>query len=556
MAELPIDILHLLFPLLEQRDKVECMVVCHLWHRIISHYSLFRVVRVGHRKQLDKLIETVRKQPLKGTKIERLILDLRLDEDFDMAVLVDLLPDIRDFVALDIRHHHVDMDSIEKRPQHPWCCSVESMTEFTSDINTTTLLASGICSRLTKIAMEGEGGQPVDGFIRLLGNAPALRMLDMSQYYISLDDLELLHKTAPHLTSLVLETIGFDCTYLPSNIEPASTVKVLKINSSSLYAGDDSITHLQYVMKKYTNLTEFSYDIISFDYDETEFETRYKASIASYMKVLGPQLHTLSLHLESERPNPFATFDFDALDKGQCQIRNLSLGHEIRSSMLDQLVQTSQVNYIQSLTINVLIDCSGLDWLESFTMLTELTLHFPYHFEIAQRHRLDITQLLAVLGDRLETLRLYSLQLKFDTNAIPKYPLKNLTLFKVTLTPKADMFITQSFPHLRSLKFERCYWFGRSFSLPNTNLSHLEITDKFPKDDQHILVITLNNNARRLYTAGVKPFHFISSRHDVPKDRFMYPSISSQPFDECTSAPFLTVVCNSVYNFFTMNSMF
>jgi hypothetical protein len=255
-----------------------------------------------------------------------------------MAVLVDLLPDVRDFVALDIRHHHVDMDSIEKRPQHTWCCSVESMTEFTSDINTKTLLASGIYSRLTRIAMEGEEGEPVDDFIRLLDNAPALRTLDMSQYYISLEDLELLHKTVAHLTALILETIEFDCTSLPSNIEPASTVKVLKINSSGMYAGDGSITHLQYLMKKYTNLAEFSYDIISFDHDETESETQYKASMASYMKVLGPQLHTLSLHLESERPNPFAMFDFVALDKGQCQIRHLSLGLEIRSSMLDQLV--------------------------------------------------------------------------------------------------------------------------------------------------------------------------------------------------------------------------
>jgi hypothetical protein len=111
----------------------------------------------------------------------------------------------------------------------------------------------------------------------------------------------------------------------------------------------------------------------------------------------------------------------------------------------------------------VLIDFSGLDWLKSFTMLTELTLHFPYHFEIAQRHRLDITQLLSIVGDRLETLRLYSLQLKFDTNAIPKYPLKNLTLFKVTLTPKADLFITQSFPSLEtnknSLLYKYLYFF-------------------------------------------------------------------------------------------------
>ncbi|KAI8881436.1 hypothetical protein K501DRAFT_274594 [Backusella circina FSU 941] len=557
MAELSIDILHLVFPLLGQRDKLECMTVCHQWNQIISHYSLFRVVRVDHKEQLDKLIDTVKRQPFQGAKVERLILDLRLDKDFDMTVLVDLFPNVRDFVALNIRDHHFDMESIERRAHnHPWCNIIKNMAEYTSDVNIKTLLSFGICSQLTSIAMEGEEGQPADDFIAILGNAPALRILDMSQYYLSLQDLELLHRVAPHLVSLVLESIEFDCTSLPLNIVSAYTVKTLKLNSSRVYTANSSIPHLEYISKKYTQLNEFSYDVRSFDYEEIELEAQYKAATAHYMKILGAQLQTLSLNLDSEGVNPFATFDFDVLDRGQCQIRKLSLGHEIRPSMLHQLVQTTQIRYIQSLTINHLLDCTSLEWLKPFMMLKELTLHFPYFFQIGQRQRFDLTQLLGILGDKLETLRLYSLNLKFDTNTLHQYPLKNLTLFKVTLPPKTDTFITQSFPHLRSLKFERCFWYGRSFTLPNTNLSYLEITDKFPREDRHILVITLNDNKRRLYSANVKPFYFISSRHDVPKDRFAYPSISSEPFDGCAGVPFLTFVCNSLYTFFTMNSMY
>ncbi|KAI8887993.1 hypothetical protein K501DRAFT_330216 [Backusella circina FSU 941] len=538
MNNLPFEILNQIFVLLHSQHKVECMTVCRQWRHVIESSSLFHTIRVSDMTQMNKLIERVQREPTQGTKVERLILDLEPSDGFDMETIPILFPNVRVFIAFNIMEDAGYNTSTERSaPPHPWHNHIEHIAEYASGINIPQLLTSSMCLRLTKLSIYGNDEQHGRYIIDLLVNAPALKTLSILGFCFNLTDFESLHKNVPNLQSLSIDDTEINCDIKNADIKPATSVTTFELKSTGVFLAKDEIELLLYISKKYPNLLELSYGVVILDEVDYDLGMVYHDGLVPFMKGLGTRLNTLSLGLNNE-----IIFPFELLDNAGCQIKKLVLGLIMEQPILEQLARSSQVESIQVLIVNYIVNCNTLNWLKGFRNLKELNLCHPFQRELSKKKMIDISELLTMLGDTLEVFTLRGVQLSFNALATRQYPLiKSITLVRVTLPSGLDDYFSRSFPNLRSLSFRSCDWSNGPFILPNTNLSYLEIADKMPKDNDVILIKTLNNDEARWYTAKAKYDTRNTKNQFSSNDAPVYPAIKSLPFEEYIGEPFMAL---------------
>jgi hypothetical protein len=552
MNNLPFEILNQIFVLLHSQHKVECMTVCREWCHVIESSCLFHTIRVSDVTQLNRLIERVQREPTQGSKVERLILDLEPSEDFMMERMPILFPNIRVFIAFNILEDSGYGSFSEIAASHPWHKHIQHIAEYSSGINIPQLLTSVMCHRLTKLSIFGNDEQNGKYIVDLLVNAPTLKWLSISGFCFNLTDFESLHENVPSLQSLLIHDTEITCDMKYAEIKPASTVTTLEIKSAGVFLAKDEIALLSYIGSKYPNILDLSYGVGILDEIGYDLGKVYDEGWVPFMKGLGTQLETLSLGLDNEIILPFIL-----LDEAGCQIKKLVLGLIVDQLILDQLSHSSQVECIQVLIIHYIMDCNTLKWLDGFRNLKELNMCHPYQRELSQKRVIDLSELFAMLGDTLEIVTLRGVRLSFNASTNQQYPLlKSITLDGVSLPSGLDHFFSQSFPNIRSLAFRNCDWSNGPFILPNTNLSYLEIADKFPKNNDSVLIKTLKNDESRWYTAKAKYDTRNTKNQFSSNDAPIYPAIDSLPFEEFSGMPFMTLTCNSLHTFFMMNTIY
>ncbi|KAI8885287.1 hypothetical protein K501DRAFT_270864 [Backusella circina FSU 941] len=545
MEKLPVEILNQIFIRLHQQHRAECMTVCRLWATIIAGTCLFHTIRVGSMKQMKKLIDRVREDPSQGARVERLILDLFIEADFDMDIIPPLFPNVRVFFM----SQACDLPFSEKLTPHPWCKSIEYIGECLKGVHVQQILTSGTCPRLKNIAVYGDYGRSRRNFIELMANAPALTTLNISGFQFSLLDLESLHTKLPLLRSLTLESIEIDCSILPSKIQTTPSMRILNIDTTSMLKGEEEVNLFQYITTKYTQLLELSFDKML---GSTMSNAVIKKSLnnntsTAFMEQLGSKLEAISLGSGRQDLNPF-----EMLDDGVLLIRKIGAD----KPLLQQITRLNIARCVHTLTVNHLNHCIDLGWLKEFSVLKELTL-FNIGGELSRRRRMiKPSDLLKNLGESIEILHLCGLKLTNDFSVVHQHPLKSISFENVTLAPQLDGFISQSFPKLHTLIFEFCHIGGRSLILPNIDLSYFRIIEKLPISDTAMLVISLNNNERTWYFANPKIDISFCTDYFSYADTSVYPAITSLPYDKYSGTPYMTLACNSLNNFFMINSVY
>ncbi|KAI8879325.1 hypothetical protein K501DRAFT_336167 [Backusella circina FSU 941] len=546
------ELLHQIFTLLHQHDKLECMTVCRQWSNTIENFSLFSTLRIGSMTQMNKLIEKVRHEPTQGARVERLVLDVELDVDFKMDILPFFFPNVQEFLFFNIyeRNDNYHMSFTKKLSPHPWYRRIEHITEYATELHTQYILNSGLCTHLKTIVISGTDYDLGFKFISSLANAPGLTTLCMCDFSLAISDLELLHETVPLLHSLTLDDGQIACHTLASDLmRPASVMKKLTLKSILVLFVENEILLLHYICMKYINLFELSYDVMCMNQGIGDMERLYKEGFTRLAETFHSHLGKLSLAFEYQNENPFKM-----LDDANCQIQELTLGHVVRLPLLEQLARSNQVRFIQALTIDHILDTSTLQWLKEFTTLKELNLYHPYQGSVTQRKVIKLGELFAILGQTLETLRLRTHHLEFDTrhHHRKQYPISHLSFDRTLLPNQIDVFISQTLPKLQTLKFKRCVFEKRSFLLPSMDLSYFEMIESFPQENTYLGVTTLINDEERWYTTkSTYSWDRLGS-----KDHTVFPAVTSKPFHLMRGSPSFHLVCNSVQNIFMVNTMY
>jgi hypothetical protein len=186
-------------------------------------------------------------------------------------------------------------------------------------------------------------------------------------------------------------------------------------------------------------------------------------------------------------------------------------------------------------------------------MLTEIRIS-PFT-NTAGTRTLQLNKSLEICGKSLESLTFTGLILVYPpltaSNTPPSvyHRIKKLDFVTMSLPHDIDTFISSSFPELHALKFKKCSDTKkekRYFMLPNTNLHYLQVLHGLDTDD-HVLVLTLCNNKKRMYKSARGAYDFYT--HEVNfglQDAATNPSIISVPFENRPVSPFLTIICNSL----------
>ncbi|KAI8879323.1 hypothetical protein K501DRAFT_303605 [Backusella circina FSU 941] len=552
MNKLPTEVLSQIFVFLHQQDKVECMTVCRKWANAIESCSLFQTIRIDSDEQLNRLMAKVQQEPKQGLRVERLILNLNL-HNVDMNGLPLLFPNVRVFIYYEISF---DLSLTKRQPYFPWHKTIQHMSEYPNTIHAQQTLSSGICPRLTRIAVfEGKPfTKPTylgKDFIGLLKNAPVLKVLSLGGFDLALTDFELLHKNVPLLNSLTIRRSIINCDFFPSDISPATAVTTFSITPHGQLL-DDEIRLLQYLGKKYTHLSKLFYDVRVLDRNEYNELRVYADGLTPFMESLAQKLKTFEIDMSGKSGNLFRV-----LDNAGCQIRDLTLHGTIKQPVLEQLAQSNQAKHIRKLTIGRM-DCDhgDLQWLEGFTGLEELNITNVNWANKAERSIIDLNHLLAILGDTLTTLILHDFELAFQLATNRQYKVKHLVLYNIILSQQTDEFISQSFPDLRTIKFIRCGFIKRNFLLPNINLFHIQIMQKFPLGNNKILVSTLKREEQRWYTARHSNVVHYSEDDFSSTDASVFPAFVSLPFDQFKGQPYMSFTCNSIRDFSVVNTFY
>lgn len=548
MKSLPVELLHKIFSLLHQHDKLECMTVCRRWTSTIENVSLFSTVRIGSMHQMNKLVERARQDPSQGAKVERLVLDVDLDVDFKMDILPFLFPNVQEFFFFNIyeKNDNYHMVFTKKLATHPWYQHIKYITEHSIDMHTQYILGSGVCTHLETIIISGTDYDLETKFITLLANAPCLTTLSMSDFSLGMLDIELLHETVPLLHTLILDDGQLTYHRPPDTIKPAPAMTKLVLKSIPVLFVENEIWLLHYISLKYPNLTELSYDVMCMNQEEGDMEKFYSEGFMHLAQTYRAQLKKLALIFEYPDEDPFKM-----MDDANCQIQELMLGHVIRLPLLERLSRSNQARFIQALTVDYILDTSNLEWLKEFTSLKELSLYHPYQGPVTQRKVIQLKRLLEMVGHTLEKLKLRTHHVEFDTTH-RQYQLKHLSFDWTSLPDKIDAFISKTLPHLHTLKFKRCIFAERSFLLPSINLRHFQMVDSFPQKGGYVSVTTLTNDEERWYTA--KPtYSWDRLGSNEPRD---FPAILSHPFDEMSGSPSFSLVCHSLKKIFVVNTIY
>ncbi|KAI8885295.1 hypothetical protein K501DRAFT_311663 [Backusella circina FSU 941] len=537
MNQLPTELFNEVFTYLHQKDKVECMLVCHQWKDTIESFTLFHTLRVTSLKSLELTTQKLKEDPNYGNQVERLSLLIN-KPSVNPTQLFLLLPNLRILYIYNFNMRLI----IDQGIQLPFLNNIRCIVEHSRQSITRSLLSVSCFSKLTVLCI----ADFADTGITMLAHAPALVQLTLDLGYINFEGLEFIHENLPLLR--IIRMISMDvgeCEFY-KEIKPAPLVRKCVFQYLE-FTGDSEKFLLKYISKKYPNLSNFTYvnDVDMDDVDDARINTE---SWKPFFKTMGPKLKSVSI-----RQKKCLMDVVSIIDSSDCELKSLTLSSRTIGEDIYKLGKSDQIKYISSLTLED-IHCKTFEWIKELKVLRKLALvscHLDEPLEI------ELTDILNMCNQpTFKKLGLQNVKLSFDDTEARPYNITELSLELATFSEGMDQFISKYLSQLSLLELMRCKLEGRTFNLSTSRLSHLHIDEDFIPSGQDILICTLSDNQKRWYTAerdGIYiGFHNDSDNNDIA----LYPPAKSLPADNIERFPFFTLLCHSVKNVLISNYPF
>ncbi|KAI8882313.1 hypothetical protein K501DRAFT_273824 [Backusella circina FSU 941] len=517
MDRLPTEILHSVFIQLPLRQRLECTLVCRYWSDLLRKRSLFHTVVMEEEDICDRFLEMIQRFPARAYQVEILRLDNSLDTMFDNRKICNIFPKAR-VIEITSGGIHDEFIHFNKRPVE----LIISKTQIThlADYDecelACELMNTKRCSRLKylKICMDSEKDSSLH-FVPQIKNLP-----------MTLDHLETLHDNVPTLKTFTFDWFEPQSSILPLNIKPTLVTKLNIEGRGFDEQMDKQVIWLNYIQQKYPALTEFSFWCqYNENHDTVNMYNFYTLGVLPVMKSLGSQVVTTSPLCV-----PHGLDIFEHIDEYGCKLRECTFIMENSGLILEEMAVSAQTEHLQKLHIFYLQD-SAFTWLPHLMHLKvlELTYHRvlteEYDKEKSTMSTISLNTLLRQSPDTLETLSISfaELNLVYTNDTYASSSVKTLKLKSTVLPKGADKYLARYFPLLTSLHLEECIFSNGKLSLPNHNLSCLEVVTR---DKAHAIVdVSLKTEQYvqpRLYPA--KPQGLFMSLYQGHEDVYINPT--------------------------------
>jgi hypothetical protein len=543
MDALPAELLYKAFHPLHQKDKLECLLVCRAWKQALENTVLFTTVRLQSKLQLNKLVSKIYRDPSKSNGVERLILEIKDIQSAEIDILSFLFFNIRELEFYGSANKDYDPMFTKTLSFHSWSKSIKRIIEPSNNVFTNNSLKESLCPVLSEISICGKEYQSGEELTTLLANAPALKCLLLQNYSLSLLNLELLHDKLPLLSSLSFCEIKANSNILPTEVKPAKYMTKLFLNTVYTSSTDKYIDFQKYMINKYSKLTNIRYYVIVGNFNLSE---AMHNGLIPQMQQIAPYLTTLTLM------HSFHTrHAFPALDLHGCQLKDFTVTNSMSESEINEIANSKQTQFIEKLSLHSIPDNISQILLSKLSVLTVLSIN---QNSGTQRTKcITINRLLKPLGNNISTLKLTFTNLLLDVSAFSKcHSLKTLKLKRCSLPMGMNFFISQAFSKLSILIIDACTGIRPSFYLGDLNLSYLEFRDTLPSDQDKVLVVETSRKTKRWYSADKKS----ESNPEPANDRSSSPAMKFLPFDKYVGIPYATFVCDTLYEFFMVNTRF
>ncbi|KAI7863818.1 hypothetical protein BDF14DRAFT_1291753 [Spinellus fusiger] len=392
----PDEILEITAQHLSTADKAQCSLVNKAWSKSFAH-SLYTNVLIRRRKQLELFYRTLLQTTSQGQGFGRLVRYLTMEYPVGLTnkefnYIVEYCPHLLSIDFNPKLWRYLSSPSRLNTLKY-----IERLPVLNDERHAITLIKEH-GHRLTQLRLEGA---MINDWIRdhqlgsILSFAPNLRQLDLTGAYptdthpeynhpeFTLDDMELIHSTCPHLEHFKVSIMQLEPTDLTKNrvISPANNMRVLHLHDAFF----DHWKDIHYFIRKYPHLEEFSNSgLFSMGFHDmsTEFELENNDNIYMAMAQQWPRLRSFTDHGISLNLWPGRHF-FEALQSSGASLTTLRLTfHNITRHPFDdhshfKAMLDSSRDTLETLELKVWNDCNMSNLfcsLGQYQRLTSLTI--------------------------------------------------------------------------------------------------------------------------------------------------------------------------------------
>jgi hypothetical protein len=277
MDKLPVEILDNIFTKHHFVNKLECMYVCKHWASVIREGSLLHTVVISKINSTDEeyFFCLPQEEPWRRSQVKKLLFGSSRWVNNRHCFRADLLVNLK-FLYLSWENGVYDqyIKHLPREAEKPFMNNIEHVEDHAGSKFVYELLDSGICPRLTKLALElidhdeeddiyfnmdgdeenenniNENNQRFNkDILSLLLNAPTLRKLDFTSFDIQISDFELIHASLLQLESLTINEGVLLGDNLPDGVIPTGSLTKLSLASISINSLSLS-NMIHYMIKK------------------------------------------------------------------------------------------------------------------------------------------------------------------------------------------------------------------------------------------------------------------------------------------------------------------
>ncbi|KAI8887369.1 hypothetical protein K501DRAFT_268909 [Backusella circina FSU 941] len=510
-----------------------CMLACHLWKYTIEEFCLFKTLHIFSPFVFKAIKKKTQEKPGLLSNVEQLTLHTFNKGKEVWMKFVETLPNIREFYHRDVISPHTIVKSMA---QLSWSRSLEKMIDQSSKGVSNRILSNNMCPNLTHLNMSLPGGNSIS----LLKNAPALEHITLRRGTFTFKDINMISETLPNLKMLALERGVIRGNAPSSDITPAYSITRLILASVNTHCLETTLKLLRFITVKYPNLVEFVYRLHFIPYNDEEKDTLLRMGWDPLFKNLAPLLRKLHLSQKVRTQTLFAT-----LDEHRCQINDLKI-ESFDSMDLPSFAQSQHVFYIKTLILrNTTFE--SFEWLKEMKVLETLEIGSSnYRFA----SELDFDDVLQNSPSTLKTLTLIDVNLNSKSASTKQTSIKTLEFFHLKLPQELSSLINQHFPLLSNLKIIECSHEIKAITLRLVELNSFHYFMSDSKNGTHVLVHTLYDDQKRLYSRRGLYCRSNYDGYDYRENGLNPPSIKSQPADNIQIKPAISLCCYTLLLFF------
>jgi hypothetical protein len=487
MKKLPHEILVLIFENLHLSFKLECMLVSREWEKILRSTCLYDSIVISKTEVFNRFVQILEEQSHVREQVKELVLLGGVTSNMNEVQFYKLFFNLRSiYLGCGVKMRRLGHAQNNGRSVllNQWSDQMQRVKVFKGSRFVYTLLTQSVCSNLTTLSI-GRSHFNED-FIKRLTNALNLKKLTMIECQVSKSHAERIHAALPTLQSLELLQVYLIVDGITDQINPANSLKAVDIHFINTEIG--TILHwLQYMSKKYTNISMFSF----------VHSGRSSLGISNENTVMEsgilPALQKLC-HLKCFKINcpTYINSLFYAIELSNSKIEELNLIANYSNTKRPVMIVSDSYRLITKLILKI----DSTKW---FYVLQHM--EFIKTLEVRSKREnqnsLDLNELIKQCPKPMESLMIKWFKIVCKDQSFRPHQLNTLGLNKNSISQEVYSYISSSFPNLRHLELE--YWGKMRYRISLCNLILCSLRITIHQKSVFIAVTTCDNSITKFY---------------------------------------------------------